>query len=475
MLKINNRAGDKLIKEYRENALDYLENNIKNNHIDFDLNYNNENIIKLIEDIDFQIIYDNYFRNNATIKKLFTYIKHHKNTTTTEESIYDNFRTKSLLKYFRKINKEIKTNTPNKKIDEINKKVAKLYKDFIKKLDINVCPYCGRNHIGYLKLKDNDGSDNNIKSLEAIEIEDNNTVTIVPSLDHFYPKSLYRQFSISLYNLIPSCNLCNLTLKHDIDEELLFPYKEGFEDYVKFNLGDNSEEDLMKVVMFLTGDSTVDTSDLDIRLVKDIEKIKKEKSNNNRIDTPISAACNEDLNSNKVFDNISDTSNINDYNSKIPLPAKADIPLYESGYLEDDGFIERCKNSNKIFHIEDIYNSEHKQNALDLISKIVWYRKNYIKSLNSILSLLEDNYVLKKHWLCNSQLLSFIAFFNQINSQLKNDGKNIDINNFLGDNFDFLFGRWLDPDNDLKEPLSKFHRDIYKQITEPHLYELLES
>lgn len=39
----------------------------------------------------------------------------------------------------------------------------------------------------------------------------------------------------------------------------------------------------------------------------------------------------------------------------------------------------------------------------------------------------------------------------------------------------FLFGRWLDSDNDLKEPLSKFYRDIYKQITEPHLYDLLEN
>ena len=33
----------------------------------------------------------------------------------------------------------------------------------------------------------------------------------------------------------------------------------------------------------------------------------------------------------------------------------------------------------------------------------------------------------------------------------------------------------LDKENDLKEPLSKFYRDIYKQITEPHLYDLLED
>ncbi len=49
------------------------------------------------------------------------------------------------------------------------------------------------------------------------------------------------------------------------------------------------------------------------------------------------------------------------------------------------------------------------------------------------------------------------------------------LNDFLGENFEFLLGHWLDSENDLKEPLSKFYRDIYKQITEPHLYELLEE
>ena len=49
------------------------------------------------------------------------------------------------------------------------------------------------------------------------------------------------------------------------------------------------------------------------------------------------------------------------------------------------------------------------------------------------------------------------------------------IDDFLGENFEFLFGHWLDLENDLKEPLSKFYRDIYKQITEPHLYDLLEN
>ena len=42
-------------------------------------------------------------------------------------------------------------------------------------------------------------------------------------------------------------------------------------------------------------------------------------------------------------------------------------------------------------------------------------------------------------------------------------------------NINFANNYKLDPENDLKEPLSKFYRDIYKQINEPHLYELLDN
>ncbi len=40
-----------------------------------------------------------------------------------------------------------------------------------------------------------------------------------------------------------------------------------------------------------------------------------------------------------------------------------------------------------------------------------------------------------------------------------------------------LFGNWLDESNDLKEPLSKFKRDIYQQFTSLNIddYEPLEK
>ena len=42
-------------------------------------------------------------------------------------------------------------------------------------------------------------------------------------------------------------------------------------------------------------------------------------------------------------------------------------------------------------------------------------------------------------------------------------------------NINFANNYWVGSENDLKEPLSKFYRDIYKQITEPHLYKLLTN
>lgn len=57
-------------------------------------------------------------------------------------------------------------------------------------LDIDVCPYCNR-------------------SLIAPIDEGTGKKTATGELDHFYCKSRYPYLAISLYNLIPSCGICN--------------------------------------------------------------------------------------------------------------------------------------------------------------------------------------------------------------------------------------------------------------------------
>ena len=60
---------------------------------------------------------------------------------------------------------------------------------FIKKMNLKVCPYCGRNQI-------------NVASYEGKRDSK-------PPIDHFLPKSKYPFLAVSFYNLIPCCTTCN--------------------------------------------------------------------------------------------------------------------------------------------------------------------------------------------------------------------------------------------------------------------------
>lgn len=69
-------------------------------------------------------------------------------------------------------------------------------------LDVKVCPYCNRMYTTTLYGKKR----------------------IRPDFDHFYPQSRYPYLAVSLFNLIPSCNVCN---KAKLD------YAEIKEDFIK--------------------------------------------------------------------------------------------------------------------------------------------------------------------------------------------------------------------------------------------------
>ena len=75
----------------------------------------------------------------------------------------------------------------------------------IEKLGIKVCPYCNRNYIFNVPHTKRRTSD----------------------MDHFYPKSKYKFFAISFFNLIPSCKVCNF-LKNKSEEEIINPYREDY-------------------------------------------------------------------------------------------------------------------------------------------------------------------------------------------------------------------------------------------------------
>lgn len=84
----------------------------------------------------------------------------------------------------------------------------KLIHRLIVMLNVEICPYCNRNYITTYQY----GRQS--------------------EMDHFWPKSRYPYFGISLLNLIPCCKPCN----HGKGEKVagLYPYSEGFGKDINF-------------------------------------------------------------------------------------------------------------------------------------------------------------------------------------------------------------------------------------------------
>lgn len=86
--------------------------------------------------------------------------------------------------------------------------------DLATMLAVNTCPYCNRQY--------------------TFTVVDGSEITR-PEFDHFYHQSDHPILSLSFYNLIPSCHICNSTLKGDKIRDLMHPYFEGFCNAVKFS------------------------------------------------------------------------------------------------------------------------------------------------------------------------------------------------------------------------------------------------
>lgn len=68
-------------------------------------------------------------------------------------------------------------------------------------MDTNTCCYCNRLYTLTIDNK-------NTKSGEKTHL-------VRPTFDHWFPQNKYPDLALSYYNLIPSCTLCNSSLKHD--------------------------------------------------------------------------------------------------------------------------------------------------------------------------------------------------------------------------------------------------------------------
>lgn len=120
------------------------------------------------------------------------------------------------------------------KIKKINPIIRKIfdYNSFINKkqeynsytladnLQISTCPNCNRQYIITISSKKADGQ------------------LTRPDFDHYFPKSKYPLLSLSFYNLIPSCKICNSTFKGDKETDIkqhIHPYVDNIINDFSFN------------------------------------------------------------------------------------------------------------------------------------------------------------------------------------------------------------------------------------------------
>lgn len=96
---------------------------------------------------------------------------------------------------------------------------------YFSKYDINFCTYCNKDEV------------QNIQKINLVT--GHFLFTRLYQLDHFYPRSRYPYLSLSFFNLIPGCAMCNATLKGEKDFKITThfnPFHKRFNEHFKFQV-----------------------------------------------------------------------------------------------------------------------------------------------------------------------------------------------------------------------------------------------
>lgn len=145
---------------------------------------------------------------------------------------------KSIISFIKKINNAIdkdvsKSFDKNTILKDIENEFIIIFKNFAKRdwamefltlLDVKVCPYCNRSYTFTVHNK-----------LTGTKSK--------AELDHYFPISKYPFMAISIFNIVPSCSLCNKGKSNNhitVDQQnILYPYEEGFDDEIVFSVESN--------------------------------------------------------------------------------------------------------------------------------------------------------------------------------------------------------------------------------------------
>lgn len=210
----------KVLENYLNNNIDlnkYLDNNFLNqcNKTDFFGNKDTFNKAVKLNDV-YESKIEKLEELNTVLKKIFN---------------YDTFDSGVDISV---------QNTNSKEKLNINERWNR--HKLISALNIRTCPYCNRQYI---------------TSYIDSSMDDKTTA----DLDHFYSQSRYPFLALSLYNFIPSCQICNSRFKLAKDfylEKHLYPYEDSFANDAHFTIKENYSGATIDYLLGLSTDFEID-------------------------------------------------------------------------------------------------------------------------------------------------------------------------------------------------------------------------
>ena len=123
--------------------------------------------------------------------------------------------------------------------------------DLANYLEINTCTYCNRNYTNTVITK-------------------NKEKIIRPQFDHFFDKDSNPLLALSFYNLIPSCSICNSSIKHGKKFKLsshIHPYIDNIITDFNFSFDyTNESKNGLKVVVDVPKNSKMEKTFIDMSL-----------------------------------------------------------------------------------------------------------------------------------------------------------------------------------------------------------------
>lgn len=148
-----------------------------------------------------------------------------------------------------------------------------------------ICPYCDRQYITPFSYK----SENETKK------------KTLSTLDHFYTKSKYPLFALSLFNFIPACYGCNSVIRGD--EALnIYPYRPNYNKFSVFKMEiqkSNSSKNKKENTLEIDKENEINNL-VDFILCKDKTKFKITQTASQELPPDISAEVNSDINTLKL-------------------------------------------------------------------------------------------------------------------------------------------------------------------------------